>query len=100
MGDCLGSLDACLSALGRNTSLSELRFIGLVLNNSCLRALQRGLKQGFASLRLLEFTIDDSGECSNRRNQAEALAGEIMNAAKDRAYTGRSGVSVTINSKN
>lgn len=87
------ALDWCLlHGLRANNSLVELRFIGMLLDATCLRALCIALKSGLTALKLLEFSID--GENA----EAEAASSDILNVAKDRAYTGRSGVSVTVNS--
>jgi hypothetical protein len=91
-----------------------LRFFGTALPVPLLRGLLRGVRTGFAGLRVLEFSLDVSGSTEafpgysawNKDQQkndpltshsAVFLAECIIEAAKDRAYAGRQGLAVTVN---
>ena len=101
--------------------MQELKFYGTAVNVAVLRGLLVGVKTGFTGLRILEFTIDIASVTttsthlprpsrSNRSTtysaaaieaelsaDAGVLSEKIIEAAKDRAYVGRSGLSVTVN---
>lgn len=101
-----------------NTLLQELRFFGAALDVPILRGLLQGVKEGFRGLRVLEFSIQLSGyeyTAASARGTTPAsllstfkpavvispvsLAEAVIETAKDRAYAGRPGLAVTVNSR-
>lgn len=113
--NCPPLLGDALTALSRSSALQELRLFGMILSPSALSALLEGLKKGFPALSALEFccpspaqhimgvkecSVEAPKEGSTEPSVGESeveLAEQIVQVAKDRAYGGGKGVSVTLN---
>ncbi len=70
--------------------MQDLRIFGAVFTSTALESLRHALKTGFSALTSLEFTVD---------KQSEAAADRVVQAAKDRGYVGRNGLSVIVNQR-
>ncbi|KAJ1440243.1 hypothetical protein B484DRAFT_443546 [Ochromonadaceae sp. CCMP2298] len=79
-----------LQLLSGNPALRDLRLFGAALPEAAVQALLHGIRGAFPCLALLEFSVQLGG------GAAEA-AEAVVEAAKDRAFAGRQGVSVTVN---